>query len=696
MTTTRAARAASSLLILVCALLFPGPTAAAQAPTGVTLTLSAQTPYASPEHPLLHISVHVRNTSDQRFGDLSVEVTVGQPIRSRDQYESSLREGPGAIPLVARPFPEKGTLDPQRGRTFAVALDLSAIPGVDPGDSLVYPAQVDVRSGGVPLAALTTAIVYIVRTPEQPVRLSWWAEFTAPPAFNPAGQLADPSFESSIAPDGSLGAEATALTLMAADPHRGDPIDLVIQPSMIDELTAMADGYERADGTVVEAGKDGAANAAALLASLRSLARAAAVQVSTLPFSAPLIPSLLANGLSDDLARQRSAGDAIVSTALGVQPTPEVARPPQGALDEAAIEALARGGASTLLGDVGTVERQAQPNGFAPLPTATLTTSSGTQMPVVLPDPGAEGLLLDTTLQADPVRVAQAVYGELATIWRESPVPAPQPDGSPTVRGIALALPTGLPAGLWAPLVGRIADAPFLRPTLAQEFAAQVNPAGPVASLRSPSDVAFSRTYADGIREERRDVDAYRTMLTVESPAPDRLDLDLLNAESGVYVGETGELAGRAWIDHVHTVTEDVFARVRPRTAQRFTFTSAVGTIPLQMGDPGPTPLRIVVQLRSAWFRFPEGATQVVTLSRPNQVVTFRVEATAGGQAHPIQLLVRAPSGRPLDEPQTLVVRTAAVNTVALVITAAAALGLAVLWVRRLIRVRRSRRDAAA
>ena len=147
---------------------------------------------------------------------------------------------------------------------------------------------------------------------------------------------------------------------------------------MIDELIVMADGYERADGTPVEAGKDGAANAAALLASLRSVAQAPGVQVSTLPFSAPLIPSLLSNGLSDDLVRQRSAGDAIVSTALGVTPAPEVSRPPEGALDDGAIDALALGGASTLLGDVGTVERPAQPNGFAPLPTATLTTPSGT------------------------------------------------------------------------------------------------------------------------------------------------------------------------------------------------------------------------------------------------------------------------------------------------------------------------------
>ena len=83
------------------------------------------------------------------------------------------------------------------------------------------------------------------------------------------------------------------------------------------------------------------------------------------------------------------------------------------------------------------------------------------------------------------------------------------------------------------------------------------------------------------------------------------------------------------------------------RPLSGFTFTSATGTIPLRMGDPGDTPLKIVVQLRSAWFRFPDGDQQIVTLTRPNQVVSFRVTATAGGQAHPIQMLVRAPSGRP-------------------------------------------------
>ena len=659
----------------------------------MALTLQAQTPFTSLKDPVLRVLVAARNDSEQTFSALSVEITIGQPIRSRNQYEGSLVAGPGLSPLVARGFPQKGTLEPGQTRTFDVSIDVAA-SGLDPGDSLVYPAQVDVRSAGTPIAALNTPIVNIVRAPEQPMRMAWWAEVTAAPAFDPSGKLADPAFEASVAPEGSLGAEVAALVGLATDPARSDPIDLVIEPAVLDQLSRMAAGYERVDGSTVAAGKDGAANAATLLASFREVARAPGVQLSAMPFAAPQIPSLLENGLAADLERQRLAGDATMEAVLGSTGTSVVTRPPDGALDQATVDELARAGTTTILADAGTVIRPAQANDFAPLPSASLTTSAGGTTQLILPDPGTQALLDDPGLLADPVRAAQAVFGELATIWRESPVPAQQPDGSQTVRGIAMALPSGLPSRLWGQIMRRIADAPFLRTAFAQDFTEQVNPSGAAAALSNPSTATFSRAYAEGIRDERGSVEAYRSMLVEDDPTPNELDRDLLYAEWGGYLGAVGEQVGRAWIDHVHTATEGVFSRVRPRTAQVFTFTSATGTIPLRMGDPGDTPLKIVLQVRSAWFRFPDGSTQVVTLTRPNQVVTFRVTATAGGQAHPIQLLVRAPSGRPIVEPQTLVVRTAAVSRVALAITLLAALGLGILWARRLLRVRRSKREA--
>jgi hypothetical protein len=699
MSNHRAARAALVIVSVASAWLTPWlsqvPAARAQEPAGATLVLESQTPYTTVKTPQLRITVAATNTTSVTMTALSVFVTIGQPIRSLTQYGASLTAATLPFPLSIHSFAQTGSLKPGQTRLFRVQLDVSTA-GLDPSDSLVYPVQVDLRSlFNPPVAAVNSALLNLVRKPESRLRLGWWAEITARPAFNPQGQLADPSFEASIGPAGSLGAEVAALRALVADPTTATPIDVAIEPAVVEQLARMASGYVRANGTVVAKGQGASADAATILSSLRAIAAAPTTQIDPMPFSAPLIPSLLSGGLSADLDRQNAAGAAVLSSALGVTVNSPVSRPPAGALDDASVDALSRGGVTTILGDFDTVPRPLQPDGFEPLPTAALTTTSGNPVNLVLPDPGTETLLADRTMQGDPVRQAQVILGEIAAIWREEPVPEPQPDGSATVRGVAVGLPSGLPAGLWSPLIRRLSEAPFLSRLHAQDFAADVNPGGPVETLSAPSTASFTRFYTDAIRDERRDAEAYRSMLAVPSTVPDQLEQDLLYAEAGVYVG--AEVKGRAWFDQVHTVTDGVFSQVLPPRSTgppTYTFTSSVGRIPIQMGDPGTTPLTVIVQLRSAWFSFPN-ATQTVTLDRPNQVVTFVVKATAGSQEHPIVMVVRAPSGRVLDS-RTLAVRTAAVNLIALVVTAAAALGLVVLWARRLLRLRRSRRGSHA
>ena len=115
-----------------------------------------------------------------------------------------------------------------------------------------------------------------------------------------------------------------------------------------------------------------------------------------------------------------------------------------------------------------------------------------------------------------------------------------------------------------------------------------------------------------------------------------------------------------AWIDHVNQVTHDVFARAVPDTSQVFTFLSETASIPFRMGDPGELPLRFTLQLRSNRFRFPDGDQQVVTLTQPNQIVTFEATALASGQGT-IQVVLRAPSGRAIRQ-TALTVRSRSVN----------------------------------
>lgn len=670
MSTHRAARGLLALAISLVPSVVDVSASLAQGQPSVTLRSVSQTPWGTPKDPVIDLAVLARNDGESALDELTLGITIGSAVRSRSAYEASLTNGP-SLPIDARTIAEAGTLDPGGTRRFRVSIDLATIGGVSLDESLVYPVRVDIRSAGVPVAVVDSPIIFLVRRPEAPLLVSTVVELSAPIAFGPDGRLWDPSLEAAVAGGGTLEAEVAALQRMA---DGLSPVELVIQPASLDQLQRMSDGYERADGTTVASGTAAAADAATLLTELRLIVASPAVGVIALPFATPTVPSLLASGLGGDLAVQTASGRNTVRSILGVEPTATVARPPGGALDDAAVAALAALGATTIVGDALTVERPPQPNGFAPPPTASLAVG-GQTLGLVLPDPGTQALLAGTGFMADPVRAAQATIGELAVIWGEQPVPD-------TPRGVVVSLPAGLPGRFWGALLGRIAGAPFLRLAAVESLAAQIPPPTAPSVLLTPSTARFSPPYAEAIKRERRDVLAFRSMLVADSPIPDRLARDLLYAESAEYLGN--ESAGRAWIDQVHRSTEAVFARAVPDTSQVFTFTSDAGSIPLRMGDPDELPLRFTLQLRSNRFRFPDGARQTVTLDDPNQIVTFRASALAAGQGT-VQVIVRAPSGRPIGQTR-LTVRSTAVNRIALAVTIAAALLLVVLWSRRLLR----------
>ena len=506
--------------------------------------------------------------------------------------------------------------------------------------------------------------------------LSTTIELSAPIAFAPDGKLADPAFEAAVAPDGSVGAEVAAIGRLAADGLAA--FDLVVEPALLDQLQRMSDGYERVDGTIVASGSGAAADAATLLSTLRSAVTSPSVHVSAMPFAGPNVPALIASGLGSDLAAQQSTGLQIVRSILGVEPDTTLIRPPDGALDDAAVEALAGQGATTILGDADTVTRPPQPLEFAPPPTASLAVA-GQTVALVMPDPGAQTLLTSPGFLDDPVRAAQTMLGELTAIWQEEPVPS-------QARGVAIALPDSAPARFWSAFLERVSEAPFLNLTDAQTLVQRIPPPAATSPLTAPSTARFTPGYVGEIKNERRNLLAFRSMLVNPSRVPDRMGRDLLYAESAAFLGN--EDAGRAWIDQVNAVTGAVFSRAVPDSSQVFTFTAETGSIPLIMGDPGDLPIRFTVQLRSNRLRFPDGARQTVTLTRPNQIVTFRATAKAAGQGQ-IQVIVRAPSGRPIRQ-TTLIVRSTAVNHIALAVTVAAALLLLALWSRRFFSRRRT------
>jgi hypothetical protein len=674
-------RAVRALLVIgFLAFTLPlGVPASAQSAT-VSLSLLSQSPWnARYGDPRLKISVVATNLSASSLGHLSVGLSIGPHYETVAGYESSLVEGPTS-PVFETEDPVAGKLEPNTATTLRIpSVDLSTATGIEQTDSQVYPARVDVRSNGSVVASLTTPVLYFVQPPIAPMLLASWIELQRTIAFGPDGRLLDTAFPDALSPQGQLGAPIAALNgaLGRLGPAGEFPMSVIVEPALVEQAQRVASGFTLADGTAVPKGTDGPLKAAAFLDSLSNAAHGPGVRTVATPFAGPTIPSMLASGLGRDLEAQRSLGVDTLQSLTGTTPQTDVARPTAGSLSDDAIGWLADSGATTVLGDVDTVVRHAEGPSLNPDPTATVNAPDGSNVTLVLPDPGVEGLLARPDLVADPVRAAQAVLGELAVIWKESPVP----EGG-HVRGVALALPSSLSPGMWTPMLDRLHGTPFLRLEDAATFVAGVNPSGEPAVLRSPDASSFPASYIEQIREQQHRIGTYGSILTQPSPVPE-LTNDVFYAESASYV--TDWEAGTSWLNAVYAATQQAFDSVKPQVGQGFTFTSGEGTIPLLMGDPGPIPLRVTIQLQSSQFEYPGGDEQTVLLERPDQVVTFRVVAKAAGQ-NPILVDVTAPNGDEIGEPQAIVVRSTAVNHIALLVTLAAAGVLALLYSRRWFR----------
>jgi hypothetical protein len=667
-----------ALVIALLSVAVSVPAARAQDAT-VVLTLVRQTPFATPQEPVVDLAVSATNTGDPPLEDLSLGLLLGTEVRTRGAEQLSMDPTVPLTSLDSETRVQEGQLAPGETRIFETSIDLMAF-GASRTESLIYPLGVDIRSGDSVLAELRTPVLFFFQTPVQPLSFTWTIELAPPITFGPDGSFADDSIEVAIAPGGRIAGQVASLRMLA---ETGTPVNVVLSPVLVDTLQRMANGY-RVGQRQVASGHGGAAAAQQVLASLRVSLNARRSEVSVYPFAAPQLPSMLRSGLGRDLDLQIDRGRDLVGSALDLIPSSAVARAPGGQLDENAIQRLAADGATTLLGDADTVERPPQPKDFAPPPTAALDLpGGGDPMALVLPDPGTQALLESDLVHTDPVLASQQALGSLAAVWQEAPAPA-------TPRGVAVSLTEdlGLPGGFWDAFARRAAGAPFLEPVGAQKLVSRIPPAG-TSELLEPSGASFPSDYVGAIRQERRRIDALRSVLPTETDLADALSQDLLYAEAGPYVVDPE--AGRRWIDTVHARTGAVFARAAPAPDQAFTLASGNTTIPLLMpGSEGP-PMTVQIELQSlqpSQLRFPDGAVQETTIGSEDRSVVFRVQATGAGQM-PVQVLVRAPNGRVLSD-STLVVRSTAFNRIALAITLAAALVLVALWTRRLVARRRT------
>lgn len=652
----------------------PVPDAIAQETGTVRLTLLSTTPWNSTWHPTnqreLVVRFRAENLTSSPIGDLSIGVTLFDRLITRTAYEESLTTDP-PIALDVETYTREDAIAPGGTRDFTVPFTLDSL-GIDPDQSGVYPLKVDLRSGFTSLAAIRTPVVFLVREPEEPLRLSWTVVLHHPIAFGPDDVFASTELESSLAPGGRLASQIQAL-LGVLDQPLPPALDLAIAPLLLIQLQDMADGYRVAEGDGVRevpAGEGASALAERALGDLRTIAQSSTVRVSALPFSAAELPSLVAGGLSRDFIIQLERGRDVVADALGVVPTASVLRPPGAALDEDTLRELEGTGVATLVTGPSTVEPEPHPLGFAGPATASLGDGG---LRAIVPDPNVSNLLQSGLPTLDPVRTAQAILGELASIWQEQPS---------EVRGIALVLSEDLsaPPAFFGALLRAVAEAPWLRPMHASEFVSAFVPEERSA-LTAPVPRRFSSFYIEELRKARRQVDTYRSMLVEPSTEPARLDTLLLLAESREYLSSPD--GGMAFIDAVRSAVGTVFQAVTVDSVDEITLTSRTGAgVPVTVNNAADETLRVSVLLESP--HLVSAASQDLELPPgESQSVTFRVDPRSTGRFE-VRLTVVAPGGRLLFE-DTLTLRSTVYNRIALAITIAAAIVLLALWVRRFL-----------
>lgn len=656
-------------------LLLPLPRAIAQEPSPVALRLSLQTPWNSPDQTQLDLRFTAENTGAVPLDDLSIGLAVYGRVITRTQYEQSLVTDPSpAIIIDAETLPREGEIAPGETRAFEAVLDLT-FPGIDATQSGIYPLKLDLRSHGVPLAALRSPVIFLVRQPEVPLRLAWTFVLSEPIGFGPDGVFTSPALETSLQPGGRLAGELRALSTLAEDPS-AVPVDVVVSPVLLTQLARMRAGYtviQDGQPRTVEQGKGGSALAADALSQLARIAAGPGVEISAMPFSGPQLPSLVAGGLSRDVSVQLDRGNQVVASFLKVTPSPAILRPPRASIDDATLSDLSARGVSVLVLDPGSVAATPDPLGFALPPVAAVGPLDQPTLAIV-PDQSVATLLAQPFVADDPVRGAQAMLGELAIIWQERPS---------DLRGIAVTMPETLhlPGGFYAAFARDAAAAPWLQTMRATELVAAFPPAGVPSPLAAPSVARFSDAYVDELKQARRWIAIYRSMIVDESTDPDRFDTYLLLAESSDFL--SNPTAGLSFIRAVRDQLGAVFGAVRPDTGQVVTLTARTGSrIPVHVTNEGDHALRVKVQLVSQHLQSSPSDTVILQPSA-TQTLFFDVDLKTNGR-FAVQVQVESPSGRPIGQ-STLIVRSTQYNRIALIITIGAALVLLLAWARRFL-----------
>jgi hypothetical protein len=322
----------------------------------VTVVVQDMTPntaaYTAKPNPL-KIALALTNTTDQPLYNVNLGVDRDAPVSQQKQLEQLMaKPAPGPQGGLS-PLPPQAlqTLNPHETRKVLYETTTSSM--VDPkGICLcfesgggVYPinftvsAAPDPDAGTVQVGFGQTYLPAFKDTPK-PVQVSWvWPLIDRPHRVEEGGAFIDDDLAASIRQGGRLD---KALTVVEQVAHQVQ-LTLVIDPELLDELTAMSRPYSVESGGKVTTGT-GTAAARAWLGRLRSvIAAVPSMEISLTAYADPDIDALTRADLSWK-ANFGAEQQGHVQSALGFLPGRDVAWPPGGTISQAALQQVLSSG----------------------------------------------------------------------------------------------------------------------------------------------------------------------------------------------------------------------------------------------------------------------------------------------------------------------------------------------------------------
>ena len=672
----RCVRAGAVALLVVAVSAVPSPATdrpGANAQVGGTsglLRIAAISPWVDKTH-AFSLTAQILNQTELTLDSVSLTVSVFGRVATRSQLRQALDGGTPTEALGSLPQPVAGSIAPGQQRTVTLTRPGTALIG-SIAHTGVYPIQVTLRdSRGEETAS--TAMPYFASAATNPLNVTWVVPISAPTVRPIDGTYSQPAID-------SLGMSELTQQLQAIAARPGANLTLAPDPSLLDTLSDLADGFELTSPTGTQRVLPGDVTARAASDLLDAFRRAsqAAGEIATVPYVPADLPSLAQNKMRGDALRQITLGRSITEQILHRSPALSILIPPGLAFDTTSASALAPLGISGLVIDPATLPQTPtepfQPGLFGP------------SRPVALGDGSLRALLPDKYLterlagHEQGVLVAQSIIAETASSYLELPS-----FGSERVIVIdspSLMAPTSLAAA-----IDGLSSAPWVRMRSATEALTILPSQGAVLPL--PTFVRTDQPYLSGARAARTALSTLDSILIQPLPQSDEYDRNLLAAESSEWQADPS--AGLRLARRVRTSVSNILSGIQVGSGRRVTLTSKSGSVPVTIINRNPFSVRLRVHVESAKVGFPNGAAKITQIDPPNATVDFTVLARAAG-SFPLDVRLETPDGIRLIGRGSVILRSSAVSAVALLVVAGSTVFLLLAWARRT----RKRTKAAA